>query len=66
MEAYILGGRKLLVNVRTVVTTIFDVMTEKDCRRVKIQSTPDNSSLQGEIEKSSSYREFELSRVKLL
>ena len=30
----------------------------------KVQSTPDNSNLQVEIEKFSSYRELELSRVK--
>ena len=29
-----------------------------------IQSTPDNSNLQGKSKKGSSYREFELSRVR--
>ena len=35
-------------------------------KKVNIQSTPDNSDLQGKLKlKASSYREFELSRVKL-
>ena len=37
-----------------------DALVDRD-----IQSTPDNSNLQGKLGKSSSYREFELSRVKL-
>ena len=32
----ILGGRKLLVCVRTVVTAVFDVVMEEDEKRVKI------------------------------
>ena len=32
----LLGGRKLLVYVRTTVTAIFDVMTEENSGRVKI------------------------------
>ena len=37
-----------------------DALVDRD-----IQSTPDNSNIQGKLGKSSSDREFELSRVKL-